>query len=137
MPVKLEHLTEPTQADLIDLERIRAECAPIGLNLDSDIQTWINSDRWVIGGRFNDRIVGALLAERNGERIFLSHAGVRTITQRRGVMHQMLHFLCRWADQESLTLVIDDSKDSLSESIVRRKFEREGDYLVYTGTQKN
>lgn len=137
MPVKLEHLTEPTEADLIDLGKIRDETAPTGLNLDTDIKSWTTSERWVIGGRFNDRIVGALLAEREGKRIHLSGAGVRTITQRRGVMHQMLHFLCRWADKESLTLVINDSKDSLSESVLRRKFEREGNYLVYNAAQKD
>lgn len=134
MPVKLEHLTEPTEDDFADFEKIRNDTAPHGLAVDEPLQEWINQNRWVIGGRFNDRIIGALLAEQNGDHVRLSNAGVRRITQGRGVMHQMLHFLCKWADEESLVLEFIDSKDSLSEAILRRNFERQGDILVYKRT---
>ena len=134
MPVKLEHLTNPTEDDFTDFEKIRTETEPHGLAVDAPLREWINQNRWVIGGRFNDRIIGALLAERNGDHVRLANAGVRRTTQRRGVMHQMLHFLCKWADEERLTLEFVDSEDSLSEAILRRSFERQGNLLVYKRT---
>ncbi|MDQ4423735.1 MAG: acetyl-CoA sensor PanZ family protein [Thalassolituus sp.] len=135
MPVKLEHLTEPTEDDFVDFEKIRNDTAPHGLAVDEPLREWITENRWIVGGRFNDRIIGALLAERTGDHVRLSKAGVRRITQGRGVMHQMLHFLCKWADEESLTLEFNDSEDSLSEAILRRNFERQGDLLVYKRTK--
>lgn len=134
MPVKLEHLTEPTEDDFVDFEKIRNDTAPYGLAVDMPLREWITKNRWIVAGRFNDRIIGALLAERTGDHVRLSKAGVRRITQGRGVMHQMLHFLCKWADEESLTLEFNDSEDSLSEAILRRNFERQGDLLVYKRT---
>ena len=70
MPVKLEHLTSPTEADWQDLNKIITETAPLGLNPSADdtvveLSQWLSNDRWVIGARFNDRIIGALLAERS------------------------------------------------------------------------
>jgi len=131
VPVRLEHLTQPTPADWADLEKIHNETAPHGLATPAALQDWCDETHWFIGGRFNDRIIGAILAERHNNTVHLSAAGVRKITQRRGVMHQLLHFVCRWANEEALTLTISDSKDSLSEAIQRRGFEADGELLVY------
>ncbi len=104
MPVKLEHLTAPTDADWNDLNKIHQDTAISGLTLsETDMKGWLTADRWIVAGRFNDRVVGAFLAERNQNEVRLSQAGVRSITQRRGVMHQMIHFIQRWADQNTLT----------------------------------
>ena len=135
MPVRLEHLTEPTDADYTDLEKIRTETAPAGLATDGSLADWFDENHWIIGGRFNDRIIGALLAERNGDQVRLSAAGVRSITQRRGVMHQLLHFICRWAEESSVNLEFEDSEDSLSEALQRRNFVPEGTLLVYKVTK--
>jgi len=42
--------------------------------------------------------------------------------------------LCKSADEESLVLEFIYSEDSLSEAILRRNFERQGDILVYKRT---
>jgi hypothetical protein len=60
---------------------------------------------------------------------------VRSITQRRGVMHQMIHFIQRWADQNTLTLIIGlpdtNMNDALKEALIKRGFASKGDALTY------
>ena len=130
MPVKLEHLTQPADADWTDLEKIRSETSPLGLDAGMPLADWITPERWIIGGRFNDRIIGALLAERIGNDVTLSHAGVRTITQRRGVLHQMIHFLQTWANDQNLTLRTP-AGSTLDDALLKRSFQRNGELLVY------
>ncbi|MEQ3691976.1 MAG: acetyl-CoA sensor PanZ family protein [Alcanivorax sp.] len=131
MPVKLEHLTQPNDADWVDLEKIQNETAPYGLASASDLKNWPDDSHWFIGGRFNDRIIGALLAEKSGNAITLSAAGVRQITQRRGVMHQMLHFIQKWAVESGFSLAVKVSDDSLRASLLKRGFTTEGELLRY------
>ena len=137
MPVKLEHLTSPTDADWQDLDKIIAETAPVGLTPSGTgtgqaLRQWLNGNRWVIGARFNDRIIGAVLAERSdSSAVILSAPGVRAITQRRGVMHQLLHFIQRWADEESLTLEINMAACDLRNPLCNRGFSGDDNRLYY------
>ncbi len=136
MPVKLEHLTTPADADWLDLEKIIAETAPTGLNpgaaaAGTDLRQWLSDDRWIMGARFNDRIIGAVLAERQGSVVTLSAAGVRKITQRRGVMHQLLHFIQRWAGEQNLTLQVNMNDCGLRAPLCSRGFSGDDDRLQY------
>ena len=45
MPVKLEHLTEPTDDDFVDFEKIRNDTAPHGLAVDEPLREWITENR--------------------------------------------------------------------------------------------
>lgn len=130
MPVKLEHLTQPADADWNDLEKIRSETAPQGLDAGMPLQQWLTPERWIIGGRFNDRIIGALLAEKCADKVILTHAGVRTITQRRGVLHQMIHFLQTWAAEQNITLQTP-SGSVLDDALLKRGFQSNGELLTY------
>lgn len=131
MPVKLEHLTQPNDADWVDLEKIQTETAPYGLAAATDLKNWPDATHWFIAGRFNDRIIGALLAEKSGDVITLSDAGVRQITQRRGVMHQMVHFIQKWADESGYSLAAKVSDDSLKSALLKRNFNAAGELLIY------
>jgi hypothetical protein len=136
VPVKLEHLTTPTDADWNDLSKIHQDTAISGLTLSkTDMKGWLAADRWIIAGRFNDRVVGACLAERKKNQVYLSQAGVRSITQGRGVMHQMIHFIQQWAEQNTLTLIIDltdtNMNDALKEALITRGFTSKEDLLTY------
>ncbi len=132
MPVLLEHIHEPTPADWVDLEKIHLDTAENGFNLSKDqLKQWLNEGGWVMAGRFNDRIVGALLAKKVNGEIQLSQAGVRTITQRRGVMHQLFHFICVWATEEKQCLRIDQCPLSLQPALIKRGFIQKHDYWLY------
>ena len=134
MPVKLEHLTTPTMADWQDLNKIAGDTQPSGLNPGEALEHWLNDQRWIMAARFNDRLVGALLAERNAPfTVTLSAPGVRKITQSRGVMHQLLHFISRWADAEGTTLIVKHQHCTpLVDALLKRGFETTTEYLLYT-----
>lgn len=126
MPVLLEHIHEPTPADWVDLEKIHLDTAKNGFTSNKDqLKQWFKDGGWVMAGRFNDRIIGALLAkEVNGE-VVLSQVGVRTITQRRGVMHQLFHFICAWAKQEQRSLRIAQCPLELQVPLIKRGFSQQ------------
>lgn len=134
MPVKLEHIHQPSEADWTDLSKIQQETSPDGLNKDqAALSQWLDNNHWVIAGRFNDRLIGALLAEKTSpDTVLLSAAGVRAVTQRRGVMHQMIHFIQRWADSEGLQLAIEPNcPEALQQALIRRGFESFEDKTLY------
>lgn len=132
MPVLLEQINKPTEADWVDLEKIHLDTASNGLSLNrQQLQVWIEQGGWIMAGRFNDRIVGALLAKQTEHGIELSQAGVRTITQRRGVMHQLLHFIAHWAKENQKTLCIVECPKSLEAALLKRGFVLNDTTLVY------
>ena len=136
MPVRLEHIHTPTAADLADLEKIHNETASDGFTLNSEqLSEFLASGGWIMAGRFNDRIIGALLAQAEGNDVVLSNAGVRAITQRRGVMHQMIHHISRFAEQEHKRLVIRHCPAQLAAALEHREFRSIGDEFVYNGLQ--
>lgn len=132
MPVRLEHIHTPTAADLADLEKIHNETASDGFTLNArQLTDFLASGGWIMAGRFNDRIIGALLAQAHGDDIELNNAGVRAITQRRGVMHQMIHHISRFAEQEHKRLIIRHCPALLSSALEHRGFQRIGDTFIY------
>lgn len=136
MPVKLEVITAPTDADWQDLEKIHQDTASHGLTMPcSELQPWLTSQHWVFAGRFNDRIIGVMLAEQRQQMVYLSNAAVRSITQRRGVMHQMLHFMQRWAQEQHVDLVIADCPEALTPALAARNFQHISNQWVFFGTK--
>lgn len=130
MPVVLEHITQPTEDDWEDLEKIRADtgASPGALGFRStraDLEGKLNDDFWILAGRFNDRLVGAMLLTRQGNELELSQAGVRTITQRKGVLHQLLFLLDRWTNEHDMTVFVhsEDTPEELQKAMARRNVE--------------
>ena len=97
MPVHLEHISQPTEQDWIDLGKIYADAPQEWLSDASDINTSLQSlldqQVWFIGGRFNSRLLGAMQASKKGNNVILQHLCVRNITTNRGVAHQIMHHL--------------------------------------------
>ncbi len=130
MPVVLEHITQPTSDDWDDLEKIRADtgATPDALGFSStrqDLEGKLNNDFWILAGRFNDRLVGAMLVTRQGNELELSQAGVRTITQRKGVLHQLLFLLDRWTTEHGLSVYVhaDGMPEELQKALARRNVD--------------
>ncbi|WP_430460417.1 acetyl-CoA sensor PanZ family protein [Thalassolituus sp. LLYu03] len=132
MPVRLEHIHQPTEADFNDLNKIHAETAPDGFRPDAaSLQQFLADGGWIMAGRFNDRIIGAVLAKEGEQGVVISDAGVRAITQRRGVMHQMLHLMQRWADQQQQSLQLESVPDYLQGALTRRHFQLINGIFIY------
>ena len=131
MPVLLEHIHQPTTADWQDLEKIHLDTSDNGFLYNKEqLQQWFNEGGWVMAGRFNDRIIGAVLAKEVAGEVLLSQAGVRTITQRRGVMHQLFHFIGVWRKEEEKTLRINQCPLPLQTALIKRGFVQKNSYWL-------
>jgi hypothetical protein len=126
MPVHLEHISQPTEQDWIDLGKIYTDAPQDWLTDANDIkaslQQLLDQDIWFIAGRFNARLLGAMQAEKDGNNIILRHFCVRKITIKRGVAHQMLHHMNVWADINGYTLIVKDLPEALANSLINREF---------------
>jgi len=126
MPVLLEHITQPTEQDWIDLGKIYTDAPQEWLDNTSDIksslQKLLDQDIWFIAGRFNARLLGALKAIKDGDTIYLSDFCVRKVTVNRGVAHQMMHHIRTWADKHGYTLIATDVPPELTNALINREF---------------
>lgn len=134
MPVHLEHISQPTEQDWIDLEKIYTDAPQEWLSNSSDIksslQALLDNDYWLIAGRFNSRLLGAMQATKDGSNITLSHFCVRNVTINRGVAHQMLHHISKWADENGYNLIAKDVPANLFKSLIKRNFiQKENDFI--------
>ena len=134
MPVHLEHIDQPSEQDWIDLGKIYADAPQQWLTNSQDIkaslQALLDQKIWFIAGRFNSRLLGAMQASKDGDTVTLQHFCVRNITINRGVAHQMMHHLNRWADENGYTLVAKNLPQSLANSIKSRGFiEQTNDFV--------
>lgn len=118
MPVYLEHISQPTESDWIDLEKIYTQSPKAWLNE--------NNTNWFIAGRFNSRLLGAVIAKKIEKNVTLNYFCVREITRNRGVAHQMLHHINHWADESGHTLIIQNVPETLSNSLKKRGFLLKG-----------
>jgi len=127
MPVHLEHIEKPSEQDWIDLGKIYADAPQEWLSNPSDhqqsLQVLLDEGSWLIAGRFNSRLLGAMKASKENNVITLQHFCVRNVTKGRGVAHQMLHHINRWADAEGYTLVALEVPEELANSLISREFE--------------
>lgn len=131
MPVKLEHITQPSDADWIDIEKIHKETSNSGLtSAPMQISEHLTQGGWIVAARFNDRIIGVLLAQQQQNQVVIREAAVRTITQRRGVMHQTLFLLMKWAQEQKLTLVCRNVPVALQAPLSRRGFREQDQVWV-------
>lgn len=134
MPVHLEHITQPTQQDWIDLGKIYTDAPQEWLtdasDLQASLQELLDQGEWLIAGRFNARLLGALKATKDGNTINLRHLCVRNVTIKRGVAHQMLHHMNKWADENGYTLVAKDVPGELATSLVSRGFTQDSPNFI-------
>lgn len=134
MPVHLEHVTQPSEQDWIDLGKIYADAPQEWLNDPSDtkgsLQALLDQGTWFISGRFNARLLGAMKAEQKENEILLSHFCVRNITVNRGVAHQMLHHMSAWADKNGYTLIAKEVPEELENSLIKRGFIKENNTFI-------
>ncbi|MBA35427.1 MAG: aspartate 1-decarboxylase autocleavage activator PanM [Oleispira sp.] len=134
MPVHLEHISQPTDQDWIDLGKIYTDAPQEWLSNSSDIkgslQALLDNDYWLIAGRFNSRLLGAMQAKKDGSDITLSHFCVRNVTINRGVAHQMLHHISKWANENGYRLIAKGVPAELSNSLIKRNFTKKGDDFI-------
>ena len=137
MPVLLEHIHQPTEADWNDIEKIHQETLTNGLTFDrAQLEQWLASGGWIMAGRFNDRLIGLMLAKGNAGYVELSQAAVRKLTQRRGVMHQLMHHILVWSEEQQRPLVLSQCTAILNNALQKRGFVQQGNSWHYDSASK-
>lgn len=135
MPIRLEQIRQPTAEDWADLEKIHKDTQSEGLTLSQEsIQSWLNAGGLILGGRFNDRLVGMALAKDQQEEsvLLLTQAAVRAVTQRRGVMHQLIELTKSWAKENKRSVIIPQVPEHLCPALEKRSFKATDGVWRYT-----
>ena len=136
MPVLLEHIHQPNDADWQDIEKIHQDTADNGLTFNrQQLEQWLAEGGWLMAGRFNDRLIGLVLAKRTNQGVELSQAAVRKLTQRRGVMHQLVHHIQAWSAEQQQPLQINNCADMFNNALQRRGFILLGGTWQYSTTK--
>jgi GNAT superfamily N-acetyltransferase len=107
MPIIVEPLNEATYQDQQDLQKIYRDApdwlfAPFAADVQL-IEACLR-DGSLIGGRFNDRLLGAARLQRHQDVWHLSQLCVRKITRRRGVAERLVSEAQKMALQSGATL---------------------------------
>lgn len=114
MPVYFESAVQPSQQDLADLEKIYADAPSWLLAPYKDAAELISaglSSNSLVTGRFNSRLLGAALLEKQAERWLLSHLCVRELTRKRGVARRILEEATRLASAAGTVLEVSIPED--------------------------
>ena len=116
MPVHVETLTTASAQDRLDLAKIYADAPDWLFPPHADAGQLIAAGLaggTLIAGRFNDRLLGAALLERNDDCWRLSHLCVRRITRGRGVARRLLDEARRLAGAAGKPLHLAGPADQL------------------------
>ncbi len=121
MPVVLEQVDNPSEQDLIDLEKLYNDY-PTDLRFN-DLQDLLGnrSDISLYGARFNARLLAAVTTSPEEEGLKLDHLCVRSVTRQRNVARELLRQLIN--DHNSTQFVFESCID---DTAIERLFTSAG-----------
>ncbi len=109
MPVVLEVVSEPSEQDKIDLNKIYQDFSVnAGLPL-LDVKA-LPANFKLYAGRFNARLLGAFLVEEREQQLMIRYLCVRKITRGRHVAREMLRQFIGKVEKESYLVGIETSE---------------------------
>ena len=109
MPVHVVAIDAPSDQDRIDLAKIYADAPDWLLAPHASAEALIAAglaNGSLVAGRFNDRLLGAALLQREGTDWRLSHLCVRKVTRGRGVARRIIDESRRQADDAGARLYL-------------------------------
>ncbi|SDO50569.1 acetyl-CoA sensor PanZ family protein [Pseudomonas jinjuensis] len=109
MPVIVETLVQPTEQDRQDLLKIYADAPDWLLAPHADAPALVEAglrEGRLLGGRFNDRLLGAAWLELDDDAWRLSRLCVRKVTRGRGVGQRLLDESRRLASEAGKPLLL-------------------------------
>lgn len=108
MPVRLEAITQPSEQDLIDLEKIYQDF-PAAIE-SAEVLRQSDAEHVLFAGRFNDRLLGAMQVVFQQSCAEIRFLCVREITRRRHVARDMLRLLL--AQHPGQKFVVKNEQDN-------------------------
>jgi hypothetical protein len=133
MPTAIEAVIQPSEQDLIDLEKLYNDYPIEGVGFEQ-IKPMLNeaSTTRIYGIRFNDRLLGAIsvTAADEGNILNLDHLCVRAITRQRHVGRDMFMHLTKLLDTETLRFMPCIESEALDRTLRVAGFEKENNSWV-------
>lgn len=135
MPVILEQVSQASPQDLIDLEKIYLDY-PSELRW-SDVQAKLHKDSSLslYAGRFNDRLLGAVLVRAKDNKLLLEDFCVRAITRQRFVARDILRLLLEQETTKTIESTLCQPSPGMDKLLSNAGFSRQGQ--TYTLQQGN
>lgn len=126
MPVILDCIDQSQAQDLIDLEKIYADY-PTDLRWP-DVQKKLaqNPGLKLYAGRFNDRLLGAVTAQKDGEKLILDDFCVRSITRKRSVARDILRLLLEQETAQHVELTLCQESPGMDKLLKNAGFSVKG-----------
>lgn len=109
MPVYFESAEQPSTQDLADLEKIYLDAPDWLVSPFVDAAALIDhglSQNTLVTARFNSRLLGAALLDKQAEGWLLSHLCVRALTRNRGVARRLVQEASRLAAEAGQVLQV-------------------------------
>lgn len=109
MPVYFESAEQPSKQDLADLEKIYLDAPDWLISPFADATALIQhglSQNTLVTARFNNRLLGAALLDKQADRWLLSHLCVRALTRKRGVARRLVQEAVRLAAEAEQALQV-------------------------------
>jgi RimJ/RimL family protein N-acetyltransferase len=114
MPVLLQKISDPSDQDWVYLSNIAMAVFPsLHSEKIAELKEWSNrandeGEYFFTIGRFNDRIVCVIKSHQLNQKVYFTDWWVHEKTQRRGVSHQMIQLLKKWANENDYEIHIKD-----------------------------
>ncbi len=138
MPVTVEEIIQPSRQDREDLQKIYEDapqwmlddwhstdhCCAIARMLDTVAQT---EGQHLYAARFNQRLLAALIVDKQGDSWLIHRLCVRQLTRGRGVGGRLLLLVTQQALTESKAITLHDPERQLSHE---RLLKTIGDYRI-------
>lgn len=130
MPVTLETVANPTEQDLVDLEKIYADYPPATdwASLQQTLEQ--NPAMTLYAGRFNNRLLGAVSVTEEDGNLALNHLCVRAITRERHVGRDILRLLLAKYPEKSFSLKLCTDSPATEKLLANAGFEQQGNTFV-------
>lgn len=125
MPVILDHVTQASEQDLIDLEKIYADYPAATRWADIQNKVANNSGIKLYAGRFNDRLLGAVTAKNENGKLVLNDFCVRAITRKRFVARDILRLVLEQESASTVELSICQESEGIDKLLSNAGFSRQ------------
>jgi predicted acetyltransferase len=131
MPVTLERIDCSKQQDLIDLEKVYNDYPTELRWVDLQQKLANNTQLRLYAGRFNDRLLGAITVEQQGNALILDHLCVRKITRQRHVARDILRLLLQTEKAKQYKLTPCVESEGLDKLLNNAGFVRNQDTYIF------
>lgn len=132
MPVTLEAISNPSEQDLLDLDKIYTDY-PTDLRWPAlQQQLSANPQLRLYAGRFNNRLLGAITVREENGQLLLENLCVRRITRQRNVARDIVRLVLKKETAAQYCVPVCKPSAGLEKLLSNAGFVRRNDAFILT-----